>query len=78
MLRGKRKGDHAKVVQFCNDWVTGDFDDGAHLTAGLMSVRLDAAEVAMFRESSNVGTMWREFSLSDDGRFTRRTPVESS
>lgn len=78
MLRGKRKGDHAKVVQFCNDWVTGDYDDGAPVTAGLMSVQLDAAEVELFRSASNVGVMWREFELSDDGRFTRRTPVESS
>lgn len=72
VTRGRHKGRHGTVHQFCNDWVTADLDNGHHFTGSLLSVRLDPTEVAMFRNATGVGMMWREFELSDEGTFTRK------
>jgi hypothetical protein len=72
VLRGKHCGASGKVHQFCNDWITADLADGTPFTGSLLSVQLDPDEVAMFRAATDVGSMWREFDLSDEGRFTRK------
>lgn len=75
ILRGKHAGANATLHQFCNDWVAGDLPDGRPVSSSVLAVELTPAEVATVRAKENVGTMWREFDLSDDGRFTRKPAV---
>lgn len=73
VVRGKRAGTRGRLVQFCNDWVMADLDDGSAFVGSPTSVLLDDfAEVAAVRASQDVGTMWQQFTLSDDGVFARR------
>lgn len=79
-IKGKNEGLKATVRQFCNDWISYDIHDAPDLEHGAVSVlkvQLDPEEVAVFRLAAtedDIGMMFVQFDLSDDGRFTRRRP----
>ena len=68
ILRGKRRGEEAKIIQWCNDWI---MIEPATIVSPT-SLRLDAKEVMDVRNHKNNGIMFNLFELNDDGMFKRR------
>lgn len=70
ILRGKRKGEQARIHQWANDWFSVDHADGTPGIVNPTSLQLDAVESARWRDEP--GGMERWFEITDAGRFRRK------
>lgn len=77
ILRGNDRDKSATLVQFSNDWIMVDVNDGK--SAKIMtptSVQVETEdERRRFKstmDSENVGMFWKWWELRDNGTFARR------
>lgn len=76
--RGFKRGQHCTMHQFCNDWISVDFDDGTAAIVNPLSVELDDDnELVLFLMDNDPGIFWAlyEWFVTDDNkvRFKRHS-----
>jgi len=64
--RGKNKGEHLTLHQFCNDWISATTDDGRPVIVTPTSVAITKEERLVFLDDKNPGTFWQEFWLENN------------
>lgn len=73
IIKGKRKGQTCKVLQWCNDWFQVDVA-GLPLIVGPTMLKLTPEEMDALLIGSAcgyAGTMFKEFTMRPDGTFAR-------
>lgn len=72
ILRGKRKGETARLHQYANDWISADAQDGSAIILNPTSVRLEPGEREQMETHTSTGFFWRRYEVRDDGQIVKR------
>ena len=70
-MRGRRKGETAKMVQYANDWISADAQDGSPIILNPTSVRLEPGEREEMDTHTNTGFFWRHYAVRFDGQIIK-------
>ena len=71
ILRGKRKGDHVKITQWQNDWISGDTEGGPEVFLPT-NLQFSIAEMEEILESSKNSFFLKIYEPTKDLRFKKR------
>jgi len=69
LLRGKKKGQELRILQWCNDWF--HLEDNSIVSP--LSLKLTPLEMKLVLEHTNNGFLLNMFELRTDGTFKKRT-----
>lgn len=71
ILTGRYAGRTGRPLQYANDWISADLDDGTPTILKPHMVQLDEPDRALFADQSrHVGFFWEVWRLNEDGTFT--------
>lgn len=74
-LRGKYAGEHLKPIQYANNWITCESPRKLNDIVTPSQVQLEPEDFSIFdRNSTTVGSFWREWELLEDGHFRPLRP----
>lgn len=71
VIKGKRKGQQGDIMQFANDWVSVDFDDGCAIMNPTMLL-WEPEELERLRKDTHLGLFWGIWEEVPGGTFKRR------
>ena len=72
ILRGKLKGQQAKIIQWCNDWFSCQLLNGQQKIVSPTSLQLTEEEAYKILTHDNNGIMFQIYELTSDLRFKRK------